>query len=122
LPSAVASWRRCASRAIPFPTISAAAPRPAQLQRDYEQQDKASWSRSPGEFAVAGRLIRNRGAFLLIQDGDGQIQLYIDRKGLSAETLEAIKSWDLGDIVAPAVRCSARARAICTSTWPRRGC
>ena len=26
-------------------------------------------------------MIRNRGAFLLIQDGDGQIQLYIDRKG-----------------------------------------
>jgi lysyl-tRNA synthetase class 2 len=35
------------------------------------------------EFAVAGRLIRNRGAFLLIQDGDGQIQLYVDRKGLT---------------------------------------
>ena len=51
-------------------------------------------------FAVAGRLIRNRGAFLLIQDGSDTIQLYIDRKGLSAEVLEAIKSWDLGDIVA----------------------
>jgi hypothetical protein len=30
----------------------------------------------------------------------GQIQLYVDRKGLDADTLSAIKSWDLGDIVA----------------------
>ena len=40
------------------------------------------------EFAVAGRLVRNRGAFLLIQDGSDQIQLYIDRKGLAEEALE----------------------------------
>jgi lysyl-tRNA synthetase class 2 len=45
-------------------------------------------------------LIRNRGAFLLIQDDDGQIQLYIDRKGLDENTLAQIKAWDLGDIVA----------------------
>ncbi|MBE9540357.1 MAG: lysine--tRNA ligase, partial [Proteobacteria bacterium] len=45
-------------------------------------------------------LIRNRGAFLLIQDGSVQIQLYINRKVLGEETLADIKSWDLGDIVA----------------------
>jgi lysyl-tRNA synthetase class 2 len=49
---------------------------------------------------VAGRLIRNRGSFLLIQDGSDQIQLYVNRKGLDEETLADIKSWDLGDIVA----------------------
>ena len=27
------------------------------------------------------------------------IQLYVDRKGLDAETLAEIKGWDLGDIV-----------------------
>ena len=48
---------------------------------------------------MAGRLIRNRWSFLLIQDGSDTLQLYIDRKGLPAETLDAIKSWDLGDIV-----------------------
>jgi lysyl-tRNA synthetase class 2 len=51
-------------------------------------------------YAVAGRLIRNRGAFLLIQDAGADIQLYIDRKALDEDTLAAIKSWDLGDIVA----------------------
>ena len=49
---------------------------------------------------MAGRLIRNRGAFLLIQDDSDQVQLYVDRKALDAETLEEIKGWDLGDIVA----------------------
>jgi lysyl-tRNA synthetase class 2 len=71
-----------------------------ELQRDYADHDKATLAELGAEFAVAGRLIRNRGAFLLIQDGDGQIQLYIDRKGLDEETLAGVKGWDLGDIVA----------------------
>jgi lysyl-tRNA synthetase class 2 len=83
----------------PFPNDFRRNATAGELQREYEQQDKATLESLAREFAVAGRLIRNRGAFLLIQDGDGQIQLYIDRKGLPAETLEAIKSWDLGDIV-----------------------
>ena len=49
---------------------------------------------------MAGRLIRNRGAFLLIQDGSGTIQLYLNRETLSEEAVQAIKTWDLGDIVA----------------------
>jgi lysyl-tRNA synthetase class 2 len=50
-------------------------------------------------YSVAGRLIRNRGSFLLLQDGSDQIQLYVNRKGLSESALAQIKSWDLGDIV-----------------------
>src|SRR5690606_41274082 len=49
---------------------------------------------------VAGRIMLNRGAFMVLQDMSGRIQVYVDRKGLSAETLEAIKTWDLGDIIA----------------------
>ncbi len=71
-----------------------------ELHADYEQQTKEALAEAGQEFAVAGRLIRNRGAFLLIQDDSGQIQLYIDRKGLDEQTLAGIKSWDLGDIVA----------------------
>ena len=70
------------------------------LQAQYGDSDKASLEAANEVFAVAGRLIRNRGAFLLIQDDAGEIQLYINRKALSEETLEDIKSWDLGDIVA----------------------
>ena len=42
----------------------------------------------------------NRGAFMVLQDTSGRIQVYVDRKTLPAETLEAVKTWDLGDIIA----------------------
>ncbi len=70
------------------------------LQSEYGEQDKESLEQKNQVFAVTGRLIRNRGAFLLIQDGSDQIQLYVNRKVLSEEALADIKSWDLGDIVA----------------------
>ena len=70
------------------------------LQRDYEGQDKVTLEGANERFSVAGRLIRNRGAFLLIQDGSGTIQLYLNRDQLSDEAVSAIKTWDLGDIVA----------------------
>lgn len=84
----------------PFPNDFRRTATAGQLQQDFAEEEKAALEERNEEFAVAGRLIRNRGAFLLIQDGEGQIQLYVDRKGLSEETLASIKSWDLGDIVA----------------------
>ncbi len=72
----------------------------ADLQADFGERDKRTLEQEGGAFSVCGRLIRNRSAFLLIQDASGEIQLYVNRKGLSEETLADIKSWDLGDIVA----------------------
>lgn len=71
----------------------------AELQTGFGDESKEDLEAASREFAVAGRLIRNRGAFLLIQDGSAAIQLYINRKVLSPEALDYIKSWDLGDIV-----------------------
>lgn len=48
---------------------------------------------------VAGRVMLNRGSFIVIQDMSGRIQLYVARKELNPETLASIKSLDLGDIV-----------------------
>ena len=84
----------------PFPNDFRRTATAGALQRDYADDDKATLEARAETFAVAGRLVRNRGAFLLIQDGDGQIQLYVDRKALDDDTLAAIKGWDLGDIVA----------------------
>ena len=70
------------------------------LQQEYGESSKEELEAANLGQSVAGRLVRNRGAFLLIQDGSGQIQLYVDRKGLDEATLAHIKSWDLGDIVA----------------------
>ncbi len=72
----------------------------AHLQREYGASSKEVLEEAHRVYAVAGSLIRNRGAFLLIQDGSDQIQLYIDRKALDEAALDEIKGWDLGDIVA----------------------
>jgi lysyl-tRNA synthetase class 2 len=48
---------------------------------------------------VAGRLIRMRGPFLVLQDASGQIQLYLNHKEYSEEQNALNKSLDLGDIV-----------------------
>ncbi|MEQ8262792.1 lysine--tRNA ligase [Pseudohaliea sp.] len=84
----------------PFPNDFRRTAEAGWLQAEYSDCSKEELEEKNAEYAVAGRLIRNRGAFLLIQDGSGQVQLYINRKGLDADTLEAIKHWDLGDIVA----------------------
>ena len=70
------------------------------LQRDFESQDKAELETANHRFSVAGRLIRHRGAFLRVQDGSGTIQLYLTRDIVAEEAVQAIKTWDLGDIVA----------------------
>ncbi|MGO1490516.1 MAG: lysine--tRNA ligase [Psychrobacter sp.] len=48
---------------------------------------------------VAGRVMLNRGSFIVIQDMSGRIQLYVARKELDDETKASIKALDLGDIV-----------------------
>jgi lysyl-tRNA synthetase class 2 len=84
----------------PFPNDFRRTALAGELQSNYGEKDKAELEAGNEIFSVAGRLIRNRGSFLLIQDGSDQIQLYVNRKGLDEETLADIKSWDLGDIVA----------------------
>ena len=71
-----------------------------ELQQRYADVDKTTLEEAGEVFAVCGRLVRNRGAFLQIQDGSGDIQLYVNRKALPEDSLDDIKSWDLGDIVA----------------------
>jgi lysyl-tRNA synthetase class 2 len=84
----------------PFPNDFRRSAVAGDLQAEYGDHSKEALEEANREFAVAGRLVRNRGAFLLIQDGSDQIQLYINRKGLDESTLAEIKGWDLGDIVA----------------------
>jgi lysyl-tRNA synthetase class 2 len=53
--------------------------------------------------AVAGRMLLKRvmgkASFATLQDMSGRIQLYITTDALGAETHDAFKRWDLGDIV-----------------------
>ncbi|MEG3081397.1 lysine--tRNA ligase [Halomonas sp. 5021] len=71
-----------------------------ELQNAFGDKDKAELEQLDHHASVAGRVMRQRGPFIVIQDVAGQIQLYVDKKGLPAEVLEDVKSWDIGDIVA----------------------
>src|SRR5262245_12289059 len=83
----------------PFPNDFRRTVMADHLQREFGARSKEELEQANQVFAVAGRLVRNRGAFLLLQDGSDQIQLYINRQVLGEDTLAQIKSWDLGDIV-----------------------
>ncbi|MEZ5491784.1 MAG: lysine--tRNA ligase [Gammaproteobacteria bacterium] len=48
---------------------------------------------------VAGRVIRMRGPFVVIQDHTGIVQLYMSNKTLSEEQAAELKLLDLGDII-----------------------
>lgn len=64
-----------------------------------EGKDKEALEADKKQLKIAGRLMLNRGAFLVIQDMTSRIQLYVDRKNLPEATLAEIKTWDLGDII-----------------------
>ncbi|MBA53670.1 MAG: lysine--tRNA ligase [Pseudomonadales bacterium] len=69
------------------------------LQEAYGEKSKEELEALALPVKVAGRVMLNRGAFIVIRDMTDRIQLYVDRKGLSKEVLDDIKTWDLGDIV-----------------------
>ena len=63
------------------------------------EKDKETLAGEDIPVCVAGRIIRKRGPFLVIQDVSGQIQLYLNIKEFPEEERTEIKSWDLGDII-----------------------
>ena len=64
------------------------------LQDRYAYESKEALEAKGHQVSVAGRVIRNRGAFMVIQDMSGMIQLYVAK-----EARPFAKSLDLGDIV-----------------------
>ncbi|WP_419604220.1 lysine--tRNA ligase [Thiolapillus sp.] len=69
------------------------------LTRELGDKSKEELKELDRQAKVAGRIMAKRGPFLVIQDMSGQIQFYVDRKGLPADLLEETKIWDIGDIV-----------------------
>ena len=66
----------------------------AKLQAEYGESSKEQLEEAGNVVSVGGRVIRNRGAFMVLQDGSGQIQLYVTK-----EARPFAKTVDLGDIV-----------------------
>jgi len=71
----------------------------SELQEQYGEKTKPELEALAIPVKVAGRVMLNRGAFIVLQDMTGRIQLYVDRKALPQTVLDDIKTWDLGDIV-----------------------
>ncbi|MGU3777260.1 lysine--tRNA ligase [Burkholderia metallica] len=76
----------------------------ADLQAKFAESDKAALEANPVEVSVAGRMMLKRvmgkASFATVQDGSGQIQFFVTPNDVGAETYDAFKKWDLGDIVA----------------------
>jgi lysyl-tRNA synthetase class 2 len=70
-----------------------------ELLDAYADTDKEVLENLRPQVKVAGRIVRMRGPFLVIQDVSEQIQLYFNPKELADEHLAEIKGLDLGDIV-----------------------
>lgn len=66
----------------------------AELQSEFGEKSKPELEELNHVVSVAGRVIRSRGAFMVLQDGEGQIQLYVTK-----EARPFAKSIDLGDII-----------------------
>lgn len=71
----------------------------ADLQAEYGEKSKEELAELGVQVSVAGRIMLNRGAFMVLQDMSGRIQLYVNRKTLDKDVLKGLKKWDMGDIV-----------------------
>lgn len=78
----------------PFPNDFRPEQKAQMLQQTYGTSSKEELETLGKRVSVAGRIVRNRGAFMVLQDGSGQIQLYVTK-----EAREFVKTLDLGDIV-----------------------
>lgn len=70
-----------------------------ELHNTYADTTREDLEKIARKVKVAGRLIRERGPFLVIQDSTEALQLYVNHKALPADVMEEIKALDLGDIV-----------------------
>ncbi len=78
----------------PFPNNFRPQHKAQELQAAHGEASKEELEALGKKVSVAGRIVRNRGAFMVLQDGSGQIQLYVTK-----EAREFAKVLDLGDIV-----------------------
>lgn len=68
------------------------------LQKAFGEKSKEELEQLNHQVSVAGRIMAKRGPFMVLQDGDGTIQLYAD-KAAQEHIKETWGLWDIGDIV-----------------------
>ncbi len=75
----------------------------ADLHAKYDNVSKEELDPQEIPVKIAGRMMLKRqmgkASFATIQDVSGQIQLYLNNKGVSQDVLDAFNHWDMGDII-----------------------
>ena len=88
---------------IAFPNDFKPRHQAAELGRQYGSQENDELEPRAIAVTIAGRLMLKRvmgkASFGTLQDGSGQIQLFVTRDALGDEAYAAFKHWDLGDIL-----------------------
>ncbi len=69
------------------------------IHREFGDKDAQELRAAARRVSVAGRIIRTRGPFVVLQDGYGQMQLYMNNKTFDEVQAADLKALDLGDIV-----------------------
>jgi len=87
----------------PFPNDFRRDALAGDLHATFESHSSESLDAQPVRVHVAGRMmfkrVMGKASFAKLQDGTGQIQLYLQSNALG-DAYEAFKGWDVGDIVA----------------------
>jgi lysyl-tRNA synthetase class 2 len=87
------------AKRVAFPNDFVKEDTSSDLIKNHEAKTKKELDELAVTAVIAGRIIRMRGPFVVLQDGSGQMQIYINNKSYSDEQAEEIKSFDLGDII-----------------------
>jgi lysyl-tRNA synthetase class 2 len=96
-------------KGVPFPNDFVPTHKAAELHAQYDAMDKDELVAKGVEVSIAGRMMLRRvmgkASFATVADGsgtkaEGRIQFYVKTDAVGAETYDAFKHWDLGDIIA----------------------
>jgi lysyl-tRNA synthetase class 2 len=85
------------------------------LQKQYADKTKEELEAAAIPVKVAGRIMLNRGSFMVIQDMTGRIQVYVNRKTLSEEPWPRSRPGTWATSSPPKAPWPVPARATCTS-------
>lgn len=97
----LAAWREAGNA---YPNTWRTSDQCAAIFARFESMSDAELEQCGQRLRVAGRMMAHRvmgkSSFIKIQDGSGQIQLFLNRDDIGgADVYNATKKWDLGDLV-----------------------
>jgi lysyl-tRNA synthetase class 2 len=92
------------AKGVAYPNDFVPTHRAGDLHQAHEQASKEQLEAAAIKVSIAGRMMLKRvmgkASFATVKDATGAIQFYIKDQGVGAETHEAFKHWDMGDIIA----------------------